>query len=304
MIIVGATFMVAQRCIVVIQLSWAPTRGAPTKCMKITKLLQQTECSRLDAEVLLAHVLQKDRSYLRAHDSDELNPCQQEKFQTLVQQRNQGIPLAYLIGHKEFWSLELLVTPDVLIPRPETELLVETVLEILPKNQQITVADLGTGSGAIALALAKERPQWEITAVDFSAKALEIAKKNAQQLNIMNINFIQSDWCTELPRKKYAAIISNPPYIANDDPHLLALRYEPQSALIAEANGLAAFSSIMQQAKSHLKKQGLLLFEHGYNQEKSIKELFEKYSYTAIANKRDLAGLPRVSYGFNLGTES
>lgn len=264
--------------------------------MKVTDVLKNTNCNILDAEVLLAHVLQKNRSYLRAHDRDELDSFQQEQFDALIERRKNGEPVAYLTGHCEFWSLDFLVTNDVLIPRPETELLVETVLEIFPKTKKITIADLGTGSGVIALALASECPCWEIIATDFSQSALNIAKKNAQRLSIDNVTFIQSDWCLQLPQKKYDIIISNPPYIAENDPHLLALQYEPKSALVAENEGLAAFERIMQQAKHYLNDGGLLLFEHGYQQAEAIHKLFKQFLYKDINTKQDLAGLPRVTY--------
>lgn len=263
--------------------------------MDIVTALKQSGCNRLDAEILLAKVLKKDRSYLCAHDRDSLTSLQQQQFQALVERRKHGEPVAYLTGHQEFWSLDLVVTPDVLIPRPETELLVETILQMLPAQEKLDIADLGTGSGAIALALATERPAWNIVATDFSAAALAVAQQNAQRLAVNNVEFLLSHWCEQLPIKKYSAIVSNPPYIDANDSHLPALRYEPQSALIAAEQGLADIEIIIQQAQNYLADHGMLIIEHGYQQADAVQTLFKKYNYTNSRTINDLAKLPRIS---------
>lgn len=261
-----------------------------------------TDVPQLEAEVLLSHVLNVSRTYLHAWSEKCLDDSQQRLFIELVARRVQGEPIAYIIGHREFWSLDLIVTPDVLIPRPETELLVELVLsslsaDISDKNTPKIIADLGTGSGAIALAIAHERPHWVIHATDASAAALDIAKLNAKRLNIQNIIFHQGEWCGALPNVKFDAIVSNPPYIAEDDAHLSQgdLRYEPICALAAPEDGLKDIQNIIHQAHNYLLPKGLLLLEHGYQQGKKIASFFEKEGYTSPDIYCDLAGQPRVT---------
>lgn len=253
----------------------------------------------LDAEILLAHLLHKPRSYLYAHPEQMLTPQQQQQYSQLIFQRQQGSPIAYIVGKKEFWSLELFVNEHVLIPRHETELLVETALQLLPANEAINLADLGTGSGAIALALASERPQWQIYATDNSESALEVAKKNAKNLNITNIEFLLGHWCEALPTIKFEAIVSNPPYIAADDPELdkYVAKYEPKNALITPT-GLEAIETIMQQAPAYLSNNGLLLIEHGYKQTKAIVNLFKKYGFKRPECRQDYAGKDRISFAY------
>ena len=196
-------------------------------------LADYSQTPYLDAEVLLAHLLAVNKAYFLCHSEQHLSEDTLTALQLLVIRRQQGEPVAYLTGTKEFWSLELQVTADVLVPRPETELLVELALQLLPAHEVITVADLGTGAGGIALALASGRPQWNIVATDKSPAALKIAKGNARRYNLNNIQFVHSDWYQALPPQNFAAIISNPPYIAEGDPHLQALCYEPAMALTA-----------------------------------------------------------------------
>lgn len=259
--------------------------------------LPHSPSAKLDIELLLQFVLAKPRSYLYSEPQQLLMQTQWQHLHNLLLRRQQGEPIAYLIGTKEFWSLELFVTPDTLIPRPETELLVELCLQKLP-NKPLYLADLGTGSGAIALALAKERPLWQILATDKSPAALQVATINAQRLGITNVSFLISDWCQHLPQdKKFNAIVSNPPYIALGDQHLLDLQYEPQLALIADDAGMAALNCIVQQAVKHLLPGGMLLLEHGYNQAVAVQEHMQQNGYQHIESTADLAGNMRVTSG-------
>ncbi len=259
-------------------------------------LFAKKNLTALDAEVLLAHVLNVTRSYLLAFPERELTEVEIKQFEKLIEQRKQKIPIAYLTGHREFWSLDLIVTPDTLIPRPETELLVERILFEIQGDNKV-VADLGTGSGAIALALAHERPTWKIYATDVSEKALHIAKLNAERLHLHNIIFQLGTWCAALPAIKLDAIVSNPPYIALNDPHLQqdGLCYEPQYALIADEEGLSDIRSIIAFAKAHLHTGGFLMLEHGFNQAGEVQNLLAEYGYLEIKSHRDLAGLERVT---------
>lgn len=253
----------------------------------------------LDAEILLAHVLQVSRSYLFAFSERELTLAEKNLFQTYIEQRKSNIPIAYIVGHKEFWSLDLIVTRDTLIPRPETELLVECVLQQISGPNKV-IADLGTGSGAIALALASEQPSWEIHATDVSLEALKIAKQNADRLKLANVIFHHGNWFDALPvGKKFDMIVSNPPYISADDPHLRCnnLKYEPQSALISNENGLADIRHIIKEAKQYLQPEGKLLLEHGFSQAVEIRKIFEKMGYSDINTYQDIAELDRVTGG-------
>lgn len=258
--------------------------------------LMNTDVPALEAEVLLGHVLQVSRSYLHTWPENNLSETQQEEFFQLVQRRAQGEPIAYLTGHKEFWSQDLLVTPCVLIPRPETELLVETVLSTITTNDAL-VADLGTGSGAIALAIASERPHWTVHATDASLAVLEVAKENAKRLKITNIFFYQGNWCAALPDIKFDVIVSNPPYIAENDPHLSQgdLRFEPQSALVSAENGFKDLQLIISQAKNYLKPNGFLMLEHGAEQARNVASILKNSGYTSSNVLHDLAGLDRIT---------
>lgn len=263
------------------------------------ELLSSSDTPLLDAEVLLADVLSVSRSYLFAFPERVLTEIEINSFMRNIEQRKQHVPIAYITGHKEFWSLDLIVTPDTLIPRPETELLVELVLQQVTGSKK-RVADLGTGSGAVALALACERPTWEVHATDFSQAALEVAKRNAARLNISTIFFHQGSWFDALNQgKKFDVIVSNPPYIAPDDPYLQCenLCYEPQAALIADDIGLKDLRHIVIQAKQHLKPGGILLLEHGFDQAGEMRRIFENLGYSDIDTYQDLAGLDRVTGG-------
>lgn len=251
----------------------------------------------VDSEILLAHVLKKDRTYLYTYPEKELTAEQNELFLALMAKRLQGIPIAYITGYKEFWSLDLMVNEHTLIPRPETELLVELVLQLI-SQAEAKILDLGTGSGAIALAIANERSNWHVTAVDYSAEALKIAAMNKQQLKLNNVILFQSDWFSTIVNTRYHAIVSNPPYIAKTDPHLSQgdVRFEPKTALISGDSGLFDIEKIISNAKNYLFPNGWLLLEHGFQQAEAVQALFKKYDYVNINSQSDLAANPRITY--------
>jgi len=264
-------------------------------------LIPTSTTPRLDAEIILAHVLHTTRSYLYSHNEQSLSSSAKQNFATLLKARQHGKPIAYILGSKEFWSLELKVTKDVLIPRPETELLVELCLNLLDKNKKQNIADLGTGSGAIALALAYERPNWQITALDNNLKALKLAQLNANNLNISNVNFLCSNWYDALPQaQKFDAILSNPPYIPINDPHLQRgdVAHEPKNALISGTTGLDDFLIIIANAKKHLDDNGIILLEHGYNQRREVKKLLHANGFSNIKTYTDLSKQERVTTGY------
>lgn len=277
------------------------------------QLLNSPDCSdsvRLDVELLLAHCLNKPRSYLFTWPESEPTTEQLTCFNNLLAQRQSGQPIAYLLGYREFWDLVLNVTPDTLIPRPETELLVEIALDTLSKSNDTAdtasgdatqqILELGTGSGAIALVLAKEHPKARITAGDISAAALAVAQANAKKYQLNNISFLQSDWFSNIPAtKKFDLIISNPPYIAADDPHLSAgdVRFEPPGALSAGEDGLDDIRQLISQAPYFLKPTGLLMFEHGFDQGGQTVELMQQAGFINIRCIKDLAGHDRVTLG-------
>jgi release factor glutamine methyltransferase len=260
------------------------------------KLRNVTDVPELEAEILLAHVLQVSRSYLYTWPEKSIEEKQEVEFQRCIVKRINREPIAYITGHREFWSLDLSVTPSVLIPRPETELLVELALQKI-QTKNALIADLGTGSGAISLALASERPNWSIYATDKSHEALDIAKQNAERLHLTTISFYQGEWCEALPQLKYDAIVSNPPYLAQDDPHLQQgdLRFEPLSALASGQQGLDDIREIIQSARDYLKPQGLLLLEHGYTQAQKVSSIFQEAGYNTIEIYQDFAGQDRVT---------
>ncbi len=254
------------------------------------------ESPKLDAEVLLGFVLGQSRTYLYTWPERELTASQQSQLNELVMQRAQGVPVAYLVGKREFWSLPLQVNEHTLIPRPETELLVEQALERLPQAGR--VLDLGTGTGAIALALASERPDAEVWAVDASQEALQVARANTDQLEL-SVRLIHSDWFAELGGQQFHLIVSNPPYIAEADPHLEQgdVRFEPLSALASGADGLADIRRIIGQAPGHLHPGGWLLFEHGYDQGNAVRELLRGAGFSAVETVQDYGGRDRVTLG-------
>lgn len=253
----------------------------------------------LDAEVLLSHVLNKSRTYLRAWPEKELSSEQAARFFALVERRAGGEPVAYLTGTREFWSRQFRVTPDVLIPRPETELLVELALERLPAGQPFRLLDLGTGSGALAVTLALERPLAEVVAVDFCPRALDVARSNALRLGAANVRFVLSDWFSTLAEAAFDLIVSNPPYVASEDPYLRqnGLPFEPITALTAGTDGLDAIRRIVPAALFRLAPGGTLLLEHGYDQATAVQNLLAEAGFHAIASHADLQGHPRVTLG-------
>jgi release factor glutamine methyltransferase len=260
-----------------------------------------SDSARLDAEILLAHSLQKSRTWLATWPDKTLSETQYQNFNTLLKRRVSGEPIAHITGSREFWSLNLSVNKDTLIPRPETELMIEYILEHYPQSANIKLLDLGTGSGAIALALAAERPQWEITATDKSAAALNVARNNAQQLNLSRINFIEGNWFEPLKNQQFDIIASNPPYIPRSDPHLSQgdVRFEPLSALASGEDGLDDIRLISGHAKPHLKPHGLLIIEHGFDQKTELQGIFKHSGYKSIRQISDLARQPRLTLGIN-----
>lgn len=255
--------------------------------------------ARLEVQILLCRALNQPRSYLAGHDRDPLLPEQAAAFLALFERRCKGEPIAYILGEREFFSLNFKVTPDVLIPRPETELLVELALERLPSGLPCKILDLGTGSGAVAIAVAHHRPKAMVLAVDQSAAALGIARENALRLGAGNLHCAQSDWYATLAGEKFDLIVSNPPYIAAANPHLAQgdLRFEPAGALAAGSDGFDDIRVIVQHASAHLNPSGWLLFEHGYDQAEACRQLLMQAGFSLVSSSNDLAGIPRVSYG-------
>ena len=262
-------------------------------------LLEDQDEGRLESELLLAYVLGVSRSFLYANSDLEIALPQSEAYLVLVKRRAAGEPVAYLTGIREFWSLPLRVTPDVLIPRPETELLVETALESIPAGVHWRIADLGIGSGAIALAIAHERPHCHVLATDISPAAIEIAAANARQLEIGNIEFHRGDWCAPLAGRHCDLFVSNPPYIRHSDPHLHRgdVRFEPHAALAAGPDGMDDLEKIAYCAGRHLNRGGWLIMEHGYDQREQVTRLLQASGFQAVTDHADDAGLSRVVMG-------
>ena len=252
---------------------------------------------KLDAEILLAHSLGQSRTWLKTWPDKQLTTLELCDFQQLIERRKAKEPVAYIVGHQDFWTFRLKVSPATLIPRPETEHLVEFALSKIPQEAAVSVADLGTGTGAIALAIASERPQATIYAVDSSSDALQIAESNRQQLSINNVQFKQGHWLRDWQGGQLDLIVSNPPYVATDDEHLADLAFEPLSALVAENQGLADIEAISQQARVHLKAGGWLIFEHGYQQAEAVQQILQLNGFVNVATVNDYAGLARVTYG-------
>lgn len=253
----------------------------------------------VDAELLLSHVLGRGRSWLYAHAGDDIDAIAASAFAALVERRAAGEPVAYLLGTRGFWRFDLAVTPDTLIPRPETELLVELALRRLPERTPARVADLGTGSGAIALAIASERPGARVVATDASEPALAVARGNAAALGIGNVEFRHGDWLAPLAGARFDLVASNPPYIADADAHLAQgdLRFEPRGALASGVDGLDAIRRIVAGAPEHLCGGGWLLVEHGWRQGAAVRALFESAGFVDIATERDLEQRDRVTLG-------
>jgi release factor glutamine methyltransferase len=269
--------------------------------MTVRRALAQSGLVPIDAQVLLAHALRVDRAWLVAHATDELPRERVDAFFALAKRRRDGEPVAYLTGRREFHGLDLVVTPAVLIPRPETETLVDCVLERLPADRAVRVADLGTGSGAIALAIANARPLAQVVATDMSEDALAVARSNGDRLGIGNVSYARGDWYGALANERapFDAIVANPPYVAAGDAHLGEgdLRHEPPVALTPGDDGLGALRTIVEGAPARLAPAGWLAVEHGYDQSAAVTALFAEAGFAAIEIRRDLAGIRRVVAG-------
>lgn len=250
----------------------------------------------IEARLCLCHVLNVSSSYLYSYPERTLSCDEQAKLSSLLSARLQGQPLAYLFGYWHFFDLTLEVSPCTLIPRPDTELLVEQALS-LPLATNARVLDLGTGTGAIALALAHNKPQWQLTAVDYISDAVLLAERNRQRLHISNCTVLQSNWFAALAGQRFDLIVSNPPYIDPDDGHLVALRYEPISALTAPEQGLADIRHLVQHAPQYLQANGWLYLEHGYDQADAVRQLLHEAGFTRVQSQRDYGGNWRISGG-------
>jgi release factor glutamine methyltransferase len=257
--------------------------------------LQCGDSRRLDAEILLCELLGCSRAGLVIRADEVISAEAALRYAASIERRRQGEPLAYLTGRREFWSLDLAVSPAVLIPRPDTELLVEWALQRLSGCVSPSLADLGTGSGAIALALASERPDARVVATDLSADALDQARRNGRQLGLAQVEFRRGDWLEALAGERFDLIVANPPYIAEADPHLPALRYEPRRALTAGVDGLDALRRIAADASACLKPGAALLLEHGADQGEAVRALLRERAYTGVETRRDLNGLERAT---------
>lgn len=264
-----------------------------------------SDTPELEVRWMLEDLLEKPASYLVSHSDTPLEPALFKRFQELLARRLKGEPLAYVLGHCGFWSLDLLVSPTTLIPRPETELLVELAIQFYDTQTNIRALDLGTGTGAIALAVASERAAWQVTATDQSPEIIEVAQSNALRNHIKNVQFAVGGWYQALQQstpeltERYDLIISNPPYIEPDDPHLGQgdVRFEPLSALVANDDGLADLRTIIDDANQYLKPNGRVLVEHGYQQGESVRALFSAAGLVEVETKNDLAGHERVTLG-------
>ena len=253
----------------------------------------------LEVNLLLQHLLKVNRAWVMTHERDVLNADQLQDFRLLLKRRLDGEPIAYILGVREFYGLPLKVTPATLIPRPDTETLVDAALQKTPKGMPWHILDLGTGTGALALAIAKHRSHCKLTAVDASHDAIAVAIQNAQHLNLTNIRFIESNWFSNLVGQRFEVIVSNPPYIAEGDCHLTQgdLRFEPRSALVSGVDGLDDIRRIVQDAPNYLKPNGWLMFEHGYDQAQSVATLLKGNDFSQIDHAQDLAGTLRVTFG-------
>ena len=256
----------------------------------------------LDARVLLQAVLRKDHAWLIAHAAEPVGAEDAQRYHAWIKRRSKSEPVAYITGHKEFWSLDLIVSPDVLIPRPETELLVQRALDKIPLSESLTIADLGTGSGAIALAIASERPLCKVIATDISRAALKLAEENKARLGLRNVDFKQGDWYGAVGQGKFSVIVCNPPYVP-DSHYAAALSYEPRDALFAGSRGLDALRTITAAGPAHLERNGWLLVEHGFDQDDPVRSLFKSQGFVSVETLDDYAGQPRTTQG-RKGTRS
>lgn len=261
--------------------------------------LPDSPTARLDAELLLAAALGKPRSFLHTWPERIVSSEAAQTFDAYLKRRRTGEPVAYILGQQGFWNIDLEVATHTLIPRPETEMLVETALELLPGAIPHRLLDLGTGTGAIALSLAKDRPQWTVTAVDRVEEAVALAERNRQRLYLDNARVLQSHWFSAVEGQRFDLILSNPPYIADNDPHLVQgdVRFEPSSALTSGADGLDDLRLIVSQAPAHLEAGGWLLLEHGYDQGAAVRELLDRHGFEQIQTRRDLGDHERITFG-------
>lgn len=267
------------------------------------RLSEASDSARLDAELLLARTIDMPRSFLFAHPEDMLDIETLERLEQILQRRLSGEPMAYITGTKEFWSMELVVSPATLVPRPETELLVDIALRDIPRKADWPILDLGTGSGAIALAIARERQLCQLTAVDISTDALAVARENANQLAIGNIDFLQGDWTEPVVGRKFKVIVSNPPYVSCNDQALKTLHAEPAGALRAGEDGLESINKLARDCPAIIEDEGKLVLEHGAEQRNQVAELLMSYGWQHIQCYDDFSGLPRVSSATFLHSE-
>jgi release factor glutamine methyltransferase len=263
------------------------------------ELLNSSDSALLDTELMLAEALQKERTYLRTWPEKSLDDATLAAFTRAFGRRIHGEPVAHILGYGEFWTLRLAVNPSTLIPRPDTEILVEQALETLSPSANAAVLDLGTGTGAIALALASECPNWQLTAVDVEPAAVALARQNQQLNRLQNVTILQSDWFSAIADQRFDMIVSNPPYIAHDDIHLSQgdVRFEPDSALTADNNGMADIEHIAKLSKQHLSTNGWLLFEHGYNQGQAARECLQHQGFGQVRTVKDYGDNDRVTLG-------
>jgi len=279
------------------------TQNIHTIIIKATKQLKsqsfEPESASFEAQLLLTSVLKVNRAWLIAHADEAINATHIDTFEHLLARRLSGEPIAYILGSREFYGLELKVTPDTLIPRPDTETLVEAALARISPYTPSHILDLGTGTGAIALALAKHRPYAEVVAVDASLQALKVAQENASNLQIRNVHFVLSDWFNALSEQKFDAIVSNPPFIEQNVSHLHQgdVHFEPLSALVSGQDGFDDIRHIIQHAQHYLKPQAWLMFEHGYNQAEQVAALLAEAGFTYIEHALDMGGIIRVTLG-------
>jgi len=263
------------------------------------QLAALSDSADLDTALLLCHCLNKPRSYLYSWPERELTATEQAQFQALFARRLAGEPIAHILGYRDFWSLPLAVSPASLIPRPDTECLVDRALEVIINQDKPQILDLGTGTGAIALALASERADAEVLGLDYIAEAVALAEANRVALGLSNVRFLQSDWFAALSAAQYQLIVSNPPYIDPDDPHLLEgdVRFEPRSALVAADKGMADLKHIISLAPGYLAEGGVLLLEHGFQQAAAVREVLSERGFSSIESRRDYGGNERISWG-------
>ena len=268
------------------------------------RLRAVSESARLDAEILIARAIDMPRSYVFAHPEDELDADAVARLEGTVQRRMSGEPMAYISGFKEFWSLELMVSPATLVPRPETEILVDRALREIPRKADWPILDLGTGSGAIALAIASDRPLSKVTATDISADALAIAQQNARQLNLANVEFLQGDWIAPVAGQTFRIVTSNPPYVREGDPYLDSLQAEPDLALTAGPGGLEAIETLARDCRPIIDAEGMLFLEHGAEQREAVADILTAYGWGSIRCYDDYAGLPRVTSAHPTASET